>query len=276
MCKRPAAPRIMKSSKCFMSETAVTGRGGFWAGIVLLLLGLVGQPGQAEELTEVIDRIRPSIVAVGTVQQTRRPPALFRGTGFVVGDGHHVLTNAHVLPEQLNKRGQETLAVFAGRGRRFEARPATAVAVDEEHDLALLKISGSRLSPLSLGGSRPVREGQLVAFTGFPLGMVLGLYPVTHRGIISAISPVAIPVPAARQLDPAMIRRLQDPYEVFQLDATAYPGNSGSPLYEPDTGRVIGIINKVFVKKTKETVLQNPSGITYAIPVKHAQALLAR
>ena len=71
-----------------------------------------------------------------------------------------------------------------------------------------------------------------------------------------------------------LLRRLQSPYNVFQLDATAYPGNSGSPLYDPDTGEVIGVINKVFVQESKENVLSKPSGISYAIPVNHIQNLL--
>ena len=71
-----------------------------------------------------------------------------------------------------------------------------------------------------------------------------------------------------------MIKRLRDPYDVFQLDATAYPGNSGSPLYIPETGEVVGVINKVFVKESKEAVLEKPSGITYAIPVRYVKELL--
>ncbi len=64
-----------------------------------------------------------------------------------------------------------------------------------------------------------------------------------------------------------MIGQLQKPrYAVFQLDGTAYPGSSGSPLYDPETGLVYGVINMVFVKGTKEAALSNPSGITYAIP----------
>ncbi len=98
--------------------------------------------------------------------------------------------------------------------------------------------------------------------------------PVTHRGIVSAITPIAIPQLSAQQLDVKLIQRLSAPYDVFQLDATAYPGNSGSPLYAVDTGLVVGVVNKVFVKESKENVLENPSGITYAIPIEHASALL--
>jgi S1-C subfamily serine protease len=61
---------------------------------------------------------------------------------------------------------------------------------------------------------------------------------------------------------------------VFQLDATAYPGNSGSPIYDPETGEVIGIVNMVLVKGTKEAALSSPTGITYAIPSRHLKALL--
>ena len=71
-----------------------------------------------------------------------------------------------------------------------------------------------------------------------------------------------------------MIKRLRNPFNVLQLDATAYPGNSGSPLYVPSSGVVVGVINKVAVKATKERVLSDPSGITYAIPARHVVALL--
>jgi S1-C subfamily serine protease len=61
---------------------------------------------------------------------------------------------------------------------------------------------------------------------------------------------------------------------VFQLDATSYPGNSGSPVYDPASGEVVGVLNMVFVKGTKESALTNPSGISYAIPSRHLQALI--
>jgi len=61
---------------------------------------------------------------------------------------------------------------------------------------------------------------------------------------------------------------------VYQLDATAYPGNSGSAMYHASTGEVVGIINKVFVQESKEAVISKPSGITYAIPVKYLHQLL--
>lgn len=105
--------------------------------------------------------------------------------------------------------------------------------------------------------------------------MVLGFHHVTHRALVAAITPVADPAPASQNLNAKMIAQLRNtPYLVFQLDGTAYPGSSGSPLYDPDTGNVLGVINKVVVKGTKEAVLTHPSGITYAIPGKYVQELM--
>ena len=225
-------------------------------------------------LPETLALIKPGVVAVGTMQKTRSPSNKFYGTGFVVGDGRYVITNAHVLPEVLAVEGLEKLAVFAGQEGRPDTRLAEQVAIDLVHDLALLKIDGEALPPLSLGDSDRVREGQEIVFTGFPIGTVLGLYPVTHKGIVSALTPIAQPMQSARQLSPQLIKRLNAPFEVFQLDATAYPGNSGSPLYDPQSGDVLGVLNMVFVKESKESVLEKPSGISYAIPAKYVQLLL--
>ena len=109
------------------------------------------------------------------------------------------------------------------------------VALDKEHDIAVLKMEKRGLPALRLGKSAQVKEGQPIAFTGFPIGPVLGLYPVTHSGIVSAITPIVIPMPVAGKLNPKLIRRMRAPYEVFQLDANAYPGNSGSPVFDPVT-----------------------------------------
>jgi serine protease Do len=241
-----------------------------------LLLWASGSWAQAHTsgLPDTIAKIKPSIVGIGTFQRIRTPPAVFRGTGFVVDDGLHVVTNAHVLPKAIDRTKFESLAVFSPKGEVQSMRQAVLLAVDEHHDVALLKMGGTPLTPLRLGDSGRVREGEEYAFTGFPIGVVLGLYPVTHRGIISAISPIAIPVHSTKALDPKSIRRLGAAYDVFQLDATAYPGNSGSPLYDIGTGEVVGILNKVFVQETKETLLERPSGISYAIPINYVRELL--
>jgi serine protease Do len=251
------------------------------AALVLFLLSPISSVAMAESLPDVIDKIRSSIVGVGTAYPARQPnikgpPSSLNATGFVVGNGLHIITNAHVIPEKLDSDNNQTLAVFSGRGKAIKAHPARVVKVDQEHDLALLQIQGAPLPALLLGDSASVREGQKVAFTGFPIGAVLGLYPVTHRGIVSVIVPMARPADTSRTLTAVQLKHMRNPFTVFQLDATAYPGNSGSPVYEPDSGRVIGVVNSVFIKESRESILQKPSGISYAITVAHVLPLLGR
>jgi S1-C subfamily serine protease len=240
-----------------------------------LFLALIAAVPCRAELAQTIERIKPSVVGVGTFQKMRNPSVNFLGTGFAIEDGLHVVTNAHVVPPVLDAEKMEALVVLVGGSKEPQTREAQPVAVDKEHDLALLKISGPPLPAMALGDSSAVREGQVYAFTGFPIGMALGFHPVTHRGMISSLTPIVRPGLSSKQLDAKMINRIRAAsYNVFQLDGTAYPGNSGSPLYHPETGAVYGIINMVFVKGTKETALSQPSGITYAIPGNYIRDLL--
>jgi len=242
-----------------------------------VLFGLLSRAGLASAaLPELIEQVKPSIVVIGTYDKTRSPAFVMRGTGFVVGNGTLVATNAHVVPEILNSAGGESLVILVLSSRSGpQQRPAKTAVNDKDHDLALLRIEGPPLPALVVQAEGPVREGQSVAFTGFPIGSVLGLSPVTHRGIISAITPIALPSPTAHQLNEKVIKRLKSgTFEVYQLDATAYPGNSGGPLFEMERGEVVGILNMGFVKGTKEAALSNPSGISFAIPVLYLRELL--
>jgi len=242
---------------------------------VLWALAGPGRPAAAADLPDTVARIKPSIVGVGTFLKTRNPSAVFTGTGFAIGDGRHVVTNAHVLPRALDATKLESLIVLARVGDAIEQREARVVATAREHDLAVLAIDGEPLPAMQIADSGRLREGRSLAFTGFPIGMVLGLHPATHRATLAAITPVARPGITARQLTPRTISRIRDDaYLVFQLDATAYPGNSGSPLYDPHTGEVYGIINSVFIQGTREAAVSRPSGITYAIPSAYIHELL--
>lgn len=245
-------------------------------GLCVLSSGVWAHGLENTPLPTTVERIKPSIVAIGTYLPTRRPPHRFVGTGFVVGDGTYVLTNAHVISRNIDSQQKETQVVFAGEVSGAGARTATLVADDPVHDVSLLKISGAPLPAFKLGDSDRVREGEVYAFTGFPMGMILGFHPATHRGMVAAVTPIVQSQEADQQLDSKVIQRLRAPFDVFQLDATAYPGNSGSPLYHPDTGVVVAIINMVFVKESKETVLEKPSGIAYAIPINFAVDLLRK
>lgn len=234
------------------------------------------QSAAAAQLPDTLEKVKPAIVGIGTYQQARSPRTRFLGTGFVVADGRHVITNEHVIPELIDTQKREFIAVIiAGpRGRENEVRRAERIAVDKARDLALLRIDGDPLPALKLGEAGLVREGQAVAFTGFPIGSTLGLVPATHRGTVAAITPIVLPARSARDISSAAARQMRDAFDIYQLDATAYPGNSGSPLFDPVSGAVLGVLNMVFIKSSKESALERPSGISYAIPVQYVRDLL--
>jgi S1-C subfamily serine protease len=224
----------------------------------------------AADLPSVIASIKTSVMPVGTYNATGNPRFEFRGTGFVVGDGTLVATNFHVLPDGAEVESGPQMAVLANRGSGGEApvRRARVVATDRLRDLVLLQIEGPPLAPLTLAEAGAAREGQGIALLGFPIGGTLGFSVVTHRGIVASLTTVALPAPTARQLDPRAVSRLREGnFEVLQLDATAYPGNSGGPVIDAETGVVLGVVNQVLVKSSRESALSNPTGITYAIPV---------
>ncbi len=245
----------------------------FLFGMVLLL---AAQWVRAD-LPETIATIKPSIVVVGTFSQLRSPQFLMRGTGFALGDGSIIATNAHVIAMNLDVTQQEVFTVLVRQGDALHRRNAVLQTTDKEHDLALLKITGPALPSLKIKPAAEIREGQSVAFIGFPIGGSLGFSPVTHRGIISSITPIALPAGNSAQLKEKSIQRLRSgSFSIYQLDATAYPGNSGGPLFDIDTGEVLGILNMVFVKGTKESALEKPSGISYAIPASFLLDLISQ
>ena len=222
-------------------------------------------------MADLVSKIKASTVSVGTYSYKDVPMTRFRGTGFAIGDGSRIVTNHHVVQAIKEKKRMFNLRIFhknlPGKGVK-----AVLVAEDPFHDLAILEMTG-KLVPLPMAENGTLKEGHQVAFTGFPIGFVLGLNATTHTGIVSAIAPVMLPSPHGSLIKGEMIKYLEHPWDIIQLDAVAFPGNSGSPVYRISTGQVVGVINKVFVKGKKEHVLKEPTGITYAVPVSFARKL---
>jgi serine protease Do len=240
------------------------------AGLVLPALA------QAQSsLPQVIAASKASVLPVGTFSATDSPRFGFRGSGFVVGDGTLVATNFHVLAPGAEADSGPVMMVLVGSGASAQGRRAKVVATDRPRDLALLRIEGPPLAALALEEGGKPREGQSIALMGYPIGGMLGFATVTHRGILASITTAALPAATAQSLDPRAVLRLREGnFELYQLDATAYPGNSGGPVLDADSGRVIGIVSMVLVKAGRESALSNPTGITYAIPVQALHDLL--
>ena len=245
------------------------GRSACAAGLILL----AACPVHAD-VADTLVRVKPGVVGVGTFQPAGSPRARLKGTGFVVLNGQYVVSCAHIFDKVLDVEKNESHAVFVGADRQVSVRQASVLVIDRARDLIVLKLSGDPLPTLKLGDSSRVREGEQLYFTGYPIGSVLGLNPSTHRAGLAAIIPNFTPLQAASQLNARTLKQARDPYPVFELDAIAYPGNSGSPVWHPDSGEVLGVVNSVYVKGAKEAALSAPSGITYAIPSRYIHALL--
>jgi serine protease Do len=244
----------------------------------LAALGSLAAAPASAGLEDLIVAAKPSVVAVGVYNPTANPRFAFRGSGFAVAPGNLIVTNLHVLPEVIPAGGTEgSLAIVLPRPGGSDGtggRTAKVLATDREHDLALLQVDGPPLPALELAEAG-AREGTSVAIIGFPIGGALGFSPVTHRGIIASITGIALPAPTSQSLSNRAINRLrQGSFDVYQLDATAYPGNSGGPVLDIESGKVVAVINMVLVKGSRESAISYPTGISYAIPVRFVSELL--
>ena len=263
-------------------ELLAWGAGGALGAWGLAGTGVARAQEMSNTLPDLIDRSRQAVVAVGTVAATDNPRFGFRGTGVAVGDGRRIVTCAHVVPNPVEKDLMITVPAAGNASGQPQLRAVKLLRRDAARDLAILELAddkGALVDVLSLAevdGDRPVvREGAAVALMGYPIGTALGVTMATHRGSIAAITRAALPAPSSNALSERAVRQLREgALEFLQLDATAYPGNSGGPLLDIRTGKVVGVVNMVALKGTRESALSAPSGISYAVPVKYVWPLL--
>jgi S1-C subfamily serine protease len=227
---------------------------------------------EQNDLVGLIKKTKPSVVSIAMLTPLESNAPSILGTGFVVGNGQYVVTNYHVVAKELDPNVVQHYVALSGEGKTPKIHKTTIVDIDPVHDTAILKIE-SRLPALALARNDFADPGTSIVMTGYPIGAVLGLYPATHTGIIAAVAPDANPARNADDLTLQMLSRLKEPFLIYQLDITAFPGNSGSPVYSRETGEVLAVLNKVFVSAGKEAALSSPSGISYAIPIKQVRAL---
>ncbi len=239
---------------------------------VLLVSAMMPLACAAASLVDTIRQVKPSVVGIIMVSSDPRAIAQLVGTGFAVADGKYIVTNHHVIKARAEASGQ-VLYALTQNGPITERRALRVKAIAPSVDLALLVLDGAPLPAMKIRGEPDLApEGTEVAITGFPIGAVLGFHPTTSKGIVSALTPNRSPEFSSFSLDPATIRATR--YQTYQLDLVAYPGNSGGPMYDAQTGELLGVINSTFIKSTKEKVLSDPSGITFAIPSGFVRQIL--
>ena len=167
------------------------------------------------------------------------------GSGFVVSADGLILTNNHVVS------GATTIRVTFEDGRELAA---TVVTTDAQHDLALVRVTATGLTPLALGDSGTLTVGEVAIAIGSPLGT---FSDTITQGIVSGLG---------RTIDVGETgsRRTTHLTGLIQTDAAINPGNSGGPLLDA-AGKVIGIVT---------ASASNSQGVGFAIPIAVALPLI--
>jgi 2-alkenal reductase len=202
----------------------------------------------------VYERNAPAVVNITSAAVTQSASGqsqvgLGNGTGVIVDDQGHIVTNNHVIEDATQ------LGVTFQRGVTV---PAELVGRDPDNDLAVIRVDPQGhtadgagitdlLQPATLGDSDNVTIGS----TAIAMGSPLGLQQTVTEGIVSAIR---------NPLEDSIAEQIELLGGVVQTDAAINPGNSGGPLFNA-AGEVIGI-NVAILSGSGGNI-----GIGFAIPV---------
>tara|TARA_Y100001935_G_C17300772_1_gene509076 strand:- start:306 stop:1685 length:1380 start_codon:yes stop_codon:yes gene_type:complete len=176
-------------------------------------------------------------------QRTPERNATSTGSGFVVSNDGYVLTNYHVVQE-----AEEVIVRFLDR-REFKAE---IVGTDELSDIALLKINSDNFSPVKIGDSDDMEQGDGVIAIGSPynfdFSVTFGIISATGRGTSTG-------------------QGIGDYVPYIQTDAAVNRGNSGGPLFNLK-GEVIGINSQIYSRSGGN------EGLAFAIPINVAMEVV--
>ena len=202
--------------------------------------GALYRRSEREELSvrENVERVGEGVVLV------KVPGSL--GSGFVISEQGHVITNAHVVQGEQNV----TVTLFRKRGSEMEKKlfeDVEILSVNPYWDLALLRIpekqlAGVELVTIPFGRFDRLRAGEPV----FAIGNPLGLERSVSEGIVSTKN------------------REANGMLYVQTTAATNPGNSGGPLFNA-RGEMVGVITWVFLMS---------EGLNFAIPVETVETFL--
>jgi hypothetical protein len=204
--------------------------------LVSLALGCGGAFSELEgpsgpmSTAEVARHAMPSVVLI---EITRNDGAQGMGTGFVVDRVGRIVTNWHVIEDAASG------VVHVNDGQRIT--DVKVLAVDKEHDLAILYVKARGLTPLPLAPGLPAPGEKIVA-----IGHPRGLTNTISDGIVSAI-----------RADGVRDREIQ-------MTVPISPGNSGGPVLN-EYGQVVGVSVKTRI---------DGQNLNFAVPVGYIKALL--
>ena len=199
--------------------------------------------GNGPSVKEVYTRDGPGVVSVD-VAATSDLGTGGGGSGFVVDEAGHIVTNQHVVGEA------EDISVRFADGARREAE---VVGEDPSTDVAVIQVDAPKgsLRPLTLGDSDSVGVGEPVIAIGNPLNVGISV----TTGIVSGLGR-PIKAPNEYTIDDAV-----------QTDAAINPGNSGGPLLD-SRGTVIGVNAQI------ASASGGFEGVGFAIPINTVKSVI--
>jgi 2-alkenal reductase len=203
---------------------------------------------------EIVKRVSPAVVTVVNEQQlgglgSDRALEAGRGTGFIIDEVGHIVTNWHVV------NGGDKFEVIFANG---EKRPVTLEGADRLSDLAVVRVDGALPAIVPFGNSDTLAPGLPVLAIGSPLGTFTN---TVTDGIISGLG---------RDLPGSPILGQPTYSNLIQHDAPINPGNSGGPLFDY-SGRVIGVNTLGIPQVPGEGI--PVQGIFFAIPSNTVQSI---
>jgi serine protease Do len=202
-------------------------------------------PVNEDLIVNAVQNVSKAVVNIASVrivqdQLYRVFPAEGVGSGVIIDERCHVLTNNHVV------EGAHKLKITLTDGRIFNGR---VKGTDEATDLAVVKLDSTETLPFAtLGNSDNLKIGQIVIAIGNPFGLTGG--PTVTAGIVSSLN-------RKIQFDKGVL-------ELIQTDAAINPGNSGGPLLDTN-GKVIAI---------NTAKMPYAHGIGFAVPINIAKSVV--
>ena len=209
--------------------------------------GAIGTPAVTDgssSVREVYTRDGRGVVSVDVAATSDAGPA--GGSGFVVDEAGHIVTNQHVV------EGAEEISVRFADGMRREAE---VVGQDPSTDVALIQVDAPKevLKPLTLGDSNSVGVGEPVIAIGNPLNVGISV----TTGIVSGLGR-PIKAPNNYTINDAV-----------QTDAAINPGNSGGPLLDL-RGTVIGVNAQIASESG------GFEGVGFAVPINTVKSVITQ
>jgi putative serine protease PepD len=242
---------------------------------------IVNNQDSVNEITAAAVKASPSVVTISASSGS----AGGTGSGIVLDDDGHILTNTHVVTLD----GQTANAALEVRASDGRVIPAKLVGTDPLSDLAVIKVdAGSGLTPATLGDSGKLNVGD----TAIAIGSPLGLTGTVTDGIVSTLNRTISVASAAApeegdnaegddeggfQFAPpggGQSQQTADQGEisinVIQTDAAINPGNSGGALVNT-SGEVIGVNVAIASAGSSASSTSGNIGVGFSIPINHAK-----